>query len=232
MENKLEKLIGIVYRKWKAEQADKLHPDEEAFVSFIEGRLSPKDSEGFKLHLVKCARCSEVLGIQMKIGALEEKEVPEELLDRVKDLVKEGSACDILEVVLRLKENMIELLNTVGDVLVGQELIPAPVLRSRKIKDFKDEIVILKDFKNIRVEAKIENKQAKAFNLSVVVKEKSTQRTIKNLRISLIKDDAELESYLADSGRVSFEHVLIGKYIIEIASPQEKIATILLDIKT
>lgn len=231
MADKFGKLIGIVYRKWKASGADKLHPDEETMVSFLEGNLKQKESEEFKQHLLKCARCSEILGAQLKIGDLKDRDVPEWLVEKVKDLVGMEDSRGILEIALRLKENTVELLNAVGDILVGQELIPVPVLRSRKIKDFKDEIIILKDFKDMRVEIKVENKQAKAFNLSVVAKEKTTQHVFKDLRISLLKDDMELESYLADSGRVNFDNVLLGKYIIEINTPQEKAASILLDIK-
>ena len=45
-----------------------------------------------------------------------------------------------------------------------------------EIKDFKDEIIILKDFKDVRVEAKIENKGGRAFSLTVAAKEKKTQQ--------------------------------------------------------
>ena len=76
---------------------------------------------------------------------------------------------------------------------MGQELVPAPILRSRQIKDFKDEVTILKDFKDIRVQAKVENKGANAFSLVILVKERHTQRIIKDLRIRLLKDGAELE---------------------------------------
>lgn len=233
MENRIEKLIAIAYKRWKADQADKMHPDEETMVCFLENRLSQEESEGAKLHLAKCQRCSEILVAQIKLGNLKEGPVPEDLLIKAKELVGNEyiDTGGILGLVLRFKKDAIELLDTVGDVLVGQELIPAPVLRSRKIKDFKDEVTILKDFKDMRVEIKVENKQAKAFNLIVIARQKGTQRITKDLRISLIKDDAELESYLAESGKVVFEHILIGKYTIEISNLGGKVASILLDIR-
>ncbi len=122
-------------------------------------------------------------------------------------------------------------MHTSGDILVGQELMPAPILRSHKIKDFKDEVIILKDFRDIRVEAKIENKGTKAFNLTIRVKDKQTQKIIKDLRVTLIKDDLELESYVADTGVVTFEHVLLGKYTVKIANLENNLASILLDIR-
>jgi hypothetical protein len=235
-QNKLERLIKIIYQKWKSEnsQVFSVHPAEEDMACFLEGKLSPQETEQIKLHLLSCERCSETLGIQLRLKETEVKmkEIPEELIARAKGLVMPKEKTPFLEIFLRLKENILELLNTTGDILLGQELVPAPVLRSRQIKDFKDEVTILKDFKDIRVQIKIENKGQSYFNLIVVVKEKQTSQCIKDLRITLIRDDLELESYLTEAGRVTFEHVAIGKYTIELLSTEEKLASILLDIKT
>ena len=154
------------------------------------------------------------------------------MLKYVKNLVRPEDKPPILEIILKLKEKALELLNTTGDILVGQELVPAPVLRSRQMKDFKDEVTILKDFKDIRVEVKIENKHGEFFNVTVMVKEKETQKVIKDLRVCLLKDELELESYLNDAGKVTFEHILLGKYTVEISTLENKLASILLDIKT
>jgi hypothetical protein len=54
---------------------------------------------------------------------------------------------------------------------------------------------------------------------------------IKDLRVTLIRDDTELESYLSDSGKVVFEHVLLGKYMVEISNIENKLAMIEIDIK-
>lgn len=233
MQDKLEKLIKEVYKKWKEGYSDiqGLHPDEESFACFLEGRLSKKENEQIKAHLISCNSCAEAFAIQLRLREIETKDVPEELLRLLKNLMKPEDRMSILEIMLKLKEKAIDVLNTTGDVLVGQELMPAPLLRSRRIKDFKDEVTILKDFKDIRVEVKIENKGGKHFDLNVVAKEKETQKIIKDLRVTLLKDDLELESYLTDSGKVIFEHVLLGKYTVEISHFENKLASILLDIK-
>jgi len=233
MQDRLEKLIKLVYRGWKSEHTDKdkEHPDEEILVCFIEGRLTVEESEIIKEHLITCDNCAEALALNLSTGITQTKEVPEELLNRLKDLLSLQCEPSILEIVLKLKEKTLEMINSTGDVLVGLELVPAPILRSRSIKDFKDEITILKDFQDIRVEVKIENRGAGAFNLNILVRQKQTQKTIKDLRVTLIKDNLELESYLTDSGTVIFEHVLLGKYSVEISTIDKKVASILLDIK-
>jgi len=234
MQNKLERFIKLVYKQWRLDQLriSEPHPDEETFVCFLEGRLSEDEGARIKSHLISCDSCAESLLLQARLKVSEEQEVPEQLLERAKNLVKPEDKSLILEIILKLKEEALEILSTTGDILVGQELVPAPILRSRKIKDFKDEVTILKDFQDIRVELKLENKGVEFFNVTVIVKEKETQKIIKDLRVTLIKDDLELESYLNDTGSVIFEHVLLGKYTVEISTHENKLASILLDIKT
>lgn len=234
MRDRLEELIKVIYKKWRQDQPKVAgpHPDEETLVCFLEGRLCKVENEDLMAHLLACDNCADIVATQVKAKLTEEKEVPQELVEYVKNLLLVKDKSSILEIALSLKEKFLEILSTTGDVLVGQELVPAVVLRSRGIKDFKDEVTILKDFKDLRVEIKIENKKGKAFNLTVVSKEKETQKVLKDLRVTLLKDDLELESYLCDSGRVIFEHVLLGKYIVEISQLENRLASILLDIKT
>jgi len=233
MSEDLEKIIRRVYREWKAAQSETggLHPDEETFVSFLEKRLSAEENERMKNHITTCQRCADILSLQIRSKGLEEKEVPAQLLEKTKKMVSEMLTSYILEIILKLKEKTLEIINTTGDVLLGQELVPAAVLRSRQIKDFKDAVNILKDFKDILVEVKIESKDGNTFNLTVIVKEKVTQNIIKDMRVTLLKDNLELESYLSESGKVTFEHVLLGKYTLELSTAKDKLATVILDIK-
>jgi hypothetical protein len=66
----------------------------------------------------------------------------------------------------------------------------------------------------------------------VLVKEKESQKVIKDLRVTLLREDLELESYLNDFGKVVFENVLLGKYTVEISTLESKLASVLLEIKT
>lgn len=229
---KLEKLIKAVYRKWKLDEtkATEEHLEEEALVCFLEGRLSGEEKERVKEHLLHCSDCLEAFIFNL-VADKEEQQVPEHLLERIRSSILPQDEFSIFEIILKLKEKALEVINTTGDILVGQEFVPAPVLRSRQMKDFKDEVIILKDFEDIRVEVKVENKLGKAFDLKISVKQKQTQDLIKDLRVTLIRDDLELESYLTDSGSISFEHILLGKYRIEIANVNDKLASIVLDIR-
>lgn len=233
MPNQLEKLIKVVYKKWKSKHLtrDQMHPNEETWACFLEGRLTPEENELIKTHLITCEVCAEVFATQLKLRPQAVKGLPKELVQAVKNLVVSEARPSLLEIVLLLKEKALEILNTTGDVLVGQEIVPEQLFRSRQKKEFRDEVTILKDFKDIRVEVKIENKLGGAFDLIIFVKDKQTQHIIKDLRVTLLEDDLELESYLTTSDKLIFEHVLAGKYILEIANLENKIASILLDIR-
>lgn len=234
MSEELQNLIKTVYQDWKSKQPDReeTHPDEETIASFLENKLSPQENIGLKNHITSCQRCAEILAIGIRSEKLE-KEVPKELLEKTRKMVFEIFRSYILEIVLQLKEKTLEIINTTGDVLLGQELVPAAVLRSRQIKVFKDEINVLKDFKDILIEVKIESRDNQTFNLTIAVKAKQTQDIIKDVRMSLFKENRELESYLSDSGKVTFEHILLGKYTVDISSPtRDKLATVILDIKS
>jgi hypothetical protein len=232
MQDKIDRVIKALYESLRSvNKKEMAHPDEESLVCFLENKLPSGEAESIKEHLIICDSCAEVAAMHIKLKPDEAKDIPEVLLRRAKDLVSQDAKQEILEIFLKLKEKALELLGTTGDILVGQEFMPAPVLRSRNITDFKEEITILKDFKDIRAEAKIENRKGKLFSLTIIVREKATQKVMKDLRITLIKNDIELESYLTDSGRATFEDVVLGRYTVEISSIDNKLASILLDIK-
>ena len=170
MEDKIEGLVKTVYRRWKKRaKAGEIHLDEEAFAGFLDGCLSPEENERIKAHLIACDDCARLLALSLNGEAEELKEVPGEVLDQAREILNLKSKPAVLEVFLRLKQDALEIINATGDILLGQELVPAPVLRSRKIKDFKDEVTILKDFKEIRLEVKVENKGGKYFNVLIFI---------------------------------------------------------------
>ncbi len=223
-----EKIIRIIYREWKG--AGRLvnheHPTEETLVCFLEHKLAQADRDLIQKHLLKCDICAEYLSTQLKIEPNLSKDVPAALLERVRKMVGSDVKENIFEIFLRLKEKALEIIQTSGDVLVGQEVIPARVLRSRQIKEFKGELSILKDLQEVRVLAKIESKSSKIFNLTINIKDKQGKEVNKDLRITLIKDEVELESYISDSGGSVFENVPPGNYRVEVTQETRLVAVI------
>ena len=228
-----EQIAKVIYREWKAAHcfSGKEHPDEESLVCFLEGKLPLPEKSLIQRHLLGCDVCAEYLSTQLRIQPHLSLDIPEPLLVKIKKLVVQDSRENLLEIFVQLKEKALEIIQTSGDILFGQELVPAPVLRARKISEFKEEISILKDLQQIRVLAKLQNKSAKSFNLTITVTNKHSQRIDKNLRIALIKDGLELESYTNDSGSSFFENILPGNYTVEVSRQGQKEAVINLKVK-
>ena len=228
----IEKAVKLVYNNWKSNLPllKEEHPSEEQLANLLESNLDIEQTEYVRSHIVKCPHCAHLVEVALKMGSAQLVDAPPDLIKKVKESFG-CNAADILDVILQVKNNILEIIHSAGDILVDQELVPAALLRSRKIAEFKDEVTMLKDFNDVRVQLKIENKLGKSFNLIVIVKDKQTQALLKDVRISLSKDDIELESYLVDSGTVTFENVLLGKYSIELTSSDSKVATIIVDIK-
>ena len=78
---------------------------------------------------------------------------------------------------------------------------------------------------------KVENKGGRYFNVTIRARQKNSVRPFKDMRVTLIKEGMELESYFSDSGSVSFEHILLGKYNLEVTSIKDRLALVVLDIK-
>ena len=233
MLNNFEKIVRVIYREQKEVKFSLLqeHPSEENLACFIEDKLPANDKDMICQHLLSCQVCAECLSIQLKIQPHLSLNVPAPLLEKVKKIVDQEVGENLLEIFLMLKEKVLEIIQTTGDVLFGQELVPAPVLRSRKINEFKEEVSILKDLQQIRVLAKIQNNSTKSFNLTITVKDKLASKIDKNLRITLIKDGLELESYMNDSGSSFFENIPPGNYIVEISRQGVREAVIDLKVK-
>ena len=223
-----DKIIRIVYRERKSagRQVNDEHPDEESLVNFLEGKLAQADMDLIQGHLLKCDICAEYLSIQIKIEPHLSKEVPAALLERIKKMIGSDIKDNIFDILLRIKEKTLEIIQTSGDVLVGQELVPAPVLRSRQINEFKEEVSILKDLQEVRVLVKVESKGGKIFNLAINIKDKQGTSINKALRITLIKDEIELESYVSDTGSGVFENIPPGNYTVELTQENQLLAVI------
>lgn len=230
-QDKIEKIISHLLKSNQDVGQDP-HIEEEPLVCFAEGKLDAFESETVKKHLLNCRICALNLKAALEITRHENLITPENLILKAKNLPHEDAiSSSKLEIFLNLKNNLLELLRTNGDVLVGQELVPAPVLRSRNIKDFKDEVLVLKDFKNVRVEIKFEKKSAVTFNMELAVKDKQTSQSIPDLRVTLLKDEIELESYIIDIGKVRFEDIALGNYSIDVLGIEEKLAGVVIDVK-
>lgn len=233
MLNNFEKIARIIYRERKSAlpEVGQNHPSEEELACFLEDKLPVKDKDIVCKHLLSCKVCMERVSIQLKLQPQASLDVPKALLDKIKRLVNAKVGEDLLVIFLQLRDKALEIIQSSGDILLGQERVSALVLRSRKINEFKEEVSVVKDFSRVRILAKIQNKSAKSFNLTITVTDKFSKKGNRELRVTLFKDALELESYLPDSGSSFFENIAPGDYSVEVSRQGQREAVIDLKVK-
>ena len=132
--------------------------------------MPDSQKEEVKQHIIHCQDCANLLAILLT-SPIEEYEPGPVLVSKVKEALGAMKIPQI-EILLKVKEKAFELLKASGDILIGQELIPAAVLRSRNLDKLKDEVVMLKDFERLRLKIRIENKPKKFFNVNIEATDK------------------------------------------------------------
>jgi hypothetical protein len=226
-----ERRIREVYAAWKSAQgipAGTEHPDDETLACFIEGTLPDAQERKIREHVLACPAC----GRQVKAHLVTQPPAEDpsaELLEKTRRLLERRLGLYAMELVVRVHDSFLQIVSTTADVLVGQEFVPAVLFRSRQPQDFKDGLTVLKDFQDVRVELRVDKKD-NDFSVTAAVKNKETQDVVTGTRISLLKEDIDLESYQAETGKAVFEHVPAGKYSITITSRDDTLAMLFLEI--
>jgi hypothetical protein len=232
MTERIERFIAMAFEDWKKNQPSMSgHPSEEEIACFLEGKLNKKDAHVLKEHLACCDACVSLIAADLHAYPVEELDVPPELLARARAMVSGSTGVDLLEIVLQTLKQGFEIVKTTGDVLFGQEYVAASVLRSRNIGEFRDEVVVVKDFADSRIEAKIQAQDHKGFRLSVFAKDKRTQKPLSDLRITLSRDDIELESRITEKGEAVFDSIAPGRYSVKISGLKTTVAQLVVEVR-
>jgi len=223
------KMVYGLYRK-KHNNTNLPCPDEETLVCFCEGRLSKGESRHVQEHLATCRRCAEIVSLLcQKIE--EQKQVPEFLIEKAKSLVRDKPFSSIFEVVLALKEKALQILSTTGDVIVDNEIIPYPVFRRRQISEFTEEINLIKELENIKITINIQKRDKDKIRINLGLVDKVSLQPLSGLRLALLKEGQEIESYEVTSGNAVFDKLGFGRYDIQILRKEEKPGVISIEIK-
>jgi hypothetical protein len=233
MQENIEQVIGKIYHSWRERliRPQENCPEDETLACFLEGRLPEKESRQLKKHLIGCDKCLELIVLISQ--EVPEMPLPQELIERAKDLVmrQEKAQSGFMEIILGLREKTVDLVKASGDILFGQEVAPLSVLRGRNVKDFGQEVVIVKHLGEIKVEAGLENRANYTARVTVKLSEIKTSKPVEGLRITLIRAGQDIESYIAEAGKAVFDNVSVGSYVIEISTPESIIGKIMLEIK-
>jgi len=233
-EDNLEKLVVYAYRRWKikfSKEENTVCPSEEALSCFKDGILPKKEEDKVRLHLLFCDRCSENVILDAKIQSID-KEIPQELMQLVKDQFGQIEDSDVLEVILALKEKFLEVVRATADFLEDKDENSQPVLlRGPRQGNICEEVQLVKYFGRIKVNLKIQKEEERKVKVNVIISEKKTGRPGEGLRVSLKKDGEAIESYIVKQGAAIFTGVPCGRYEIEISDMRRNAGRVVLELR-
>ncbi|MCM8799404.1 MAG: hypothetical protein NC900_01550 [Candidatus Omnitrophica bacterium] len=220
----------MVYKFFKEKKSKpKICPREEDLACFLEKKLSLRQEDKIKRHILDCQSCSEIIS-HYYLEA--QKEVPSFLLEKVKEILKfkESPIPVWVDIVIAIKENLIDVISSTGELLFGDKVLPLAVLRSEKPGSLKDEVVIVKETDNFYIKIIINKKPNLKAKLTINILEKITKIPPPFLRVSLFRKDIELESYVAEKGIVIFEDINPDTYLVKFIQNSESIGLVKLEI--
>ena len=158
--------------------------------------------------------------------------VPDYLVESAKDLLAERRGVKFLDIAVTVVGEFVQGLKTTGDILsgVGQDLQYAGAMRSDKDEKVS-RIAVRKVIEDVCVEVDISRASGELSNVVLKVTDNVRKTPRIDLRVTLIRDDIELESYVTEGGTRSFENVHPGKYVLQISDMKRILGIVSLEIK-
>ncbi len=206
---------------------------DELLGYFSEGLLSAQEEKEIARRIKDDPALQEEARIQQEIArrmsAEEPPPVPEQVIQKAKNLVNEPFGRNIWNLVVRFTGEACQMLKSDGiltDPLIAYGGGP---LRGSSAKNSKA-ILIKKDFGAIGIQVEIERSPNTANRIILYAQDLQTKDPLNNLRITLLENDTELESHITSQGKILFENVHDGRYAFDISSPYQPIAKITLEI--
>jgi len=208
-------------------------PDEERLAAFSEGRLSEADETEVVGHIARCGPCANAVLSLRTILSEPEKEgaakLPLSLIERARKLDPSGKG--IMDVVVEFAKGAARLVKSSGDVVGG--MVPATdAVRGGEGQVISENLVTLtKEFPPYSAEVDVEKVRDNTAEISIKLLDKESGSPAKGLRVSLFKEESELESTMLDAGFAVFQDLAFGHYRLDVTRVGEPVGRITLEMK-
>jgi len=221
---KNDRIIKDIIMDIKAKVKDPC-PDDETLAAFIEGKLPEQRHREISLHFLTCPKCRDYVAAAW--GQIPKRlRVPVEVIKKAAEILPaEESAW---EVVVKFTSDFVEVIKNTG--ARTQYFAPAYAsARSDRVCQ-SSLVAVSENIGGIETELEIERLDSGEGELKVNFKESGG---IPNppLRVTLKKNNKELESCIASRGSTVFEKVPIGAYDISISRKGISLGEITLEMK-
>ena len=186
----------------------------ETLADFMEGRLDGQAHSRAEYHLSTCNRCLEALLTTRKVYCQRSSggwiAVPPEVTQRtlsMLDHLQDGGWWDLL--MGRIKALSLEwsrMLHRMGYPMQGA-LTP---VRGKRVTLSEDAVLLSHAFKGLAAEVEIDRIDSQLANIQVSIS--CSDEEIVPLRVSLVRSEREVASYLIGQSATLFESVPFGRY--------------------
>lgn len=234
--NRLESLLKQAFRIRASKISQKKGKclSDETIACVIENKISGGEEEKVNDHIIHCHSCAERISnylLTSKALAVDGLiQPPVFLMDKVKQLVAERmTVSDVLDIVLDIKDKVLELLHTTGDLLSGPQL--APALRGKDAAGLKKSIHVVKNFDRFSAEVEIEKRVSRSADLILRITEKESKKRADGIRVSLLKNEREVESQIMEAGKVKFEDIKPDTYKVLIIKDDKTIGSVNIEMR-
>lgn len=193
-------------------------PDEERLVDYLEGRLSEKDRFSVEKHLSDCDECLEAVVITKNLmkdaDRVELTEVPSHVTESAVDMVTGRPMKSQRTVIGRLGRSIKKSFSWVSEAFqMGPWGTMEPVLvRGSKTSTTQDLVQLSVRLKGIKAQIEIERTGDEKAHIRV--RPHDPDKHQKALRVTLIKGEREIASYILEADYVLFEDIPSGEYTI------------------
>lgn len=176
----------------------------ERLAAYVDGRLDPEEREVVESHVARCDRCLEEVALLMRVvgeeARLADTPVPERVVARAEALIAERCRRpSILELVVKLKEDLVAVIRTTGEILSGELAQPVPVRgRARPAK----RALVRKTVEDTDATVEVESRPG-APVIRVMLESTETHEPRHGVRVDLA-GPSETETRFTESGLADF----------------------------
>ena len=231
---KFEDYLAKVGKKIKETTMGEKCLSDEDIVFYFDGVLSDDERRRIEKHISLCGECRETLKEHAEIAGQIDDEcmsaVPEHIIKKTVEMMTPlVHGRNLFDVVVRLKERALQVINTTGSILKGAvaergDVVFVPIIgaslagvsfRSEK-KPENCDIAIRKEFSSIVLTAELNRSGQNSTDLTLHITGKDSSVKLSDIRVTMKKGARTYESALIKYGKKVFEDVTPGAYLIEV----------------
>jgi hypothetical protein len=203
---------------------------EEQFAEYLDNSLDPLEKENVEKHFLQCETCFQKSIIFSKtmeeLEHAKQLEVPQDLKERTKRLVRQTPAKDMTEVVIEFGKNIVNIIKDTAGICT----IPEPVMLDARVSGKEKEVnpvaQISTTFHGIKSDFSVEKTHDGELEIEARMTDTASGKPLNDIRVNLLSAQKELASFLTEKGSVLFQKLPFDEYVLEIYKGKDHIGSL------